>query len=41
MQLAHNGDARTVAGNPDQAVGRWFIDERYRRTEEFIAGTAS
>ena len=32
VQLAHNGDARTVAGEPDRAVGRWFIDERYRRT---------
>ena len=32
VQLTHNGDARMDGDDPDRAVGRWFIDERYRRT---------
>lgn len=31
VQMVHNGDARQSLGDPDRAVGRWFIDERYRR----------
>lgn len=32
VQLVHNGDARMDADDGDRAVGRWFIDERYRRS---------
>src|SRR3954447_17433706 len=32
VQLAHNGDARYDGVDTKHAVGRWFIDERYRRS---------
>lgn len=32
VQLVHNGDVFARAG-PDEATGRWFIDERYRRAD--------
>jgi len=36
VQMVHNGDARTdpaASADQDRAVGRWFIDERYRRAD--------
>jgi hypothetical protein len=41
VQMVHNGDARMDRADPNEAaptdqnraVGRWFIDERYRRAD--------
>ena len=32
VQIAHNGDAFTTPGDPDHAVGRWYISERFQRS---------
>jgi ketosteroid isomerase-like protein len=32
VHLVHNGDASTT-DDPDRAVGRWYIDERFRTTD--------
>lgn len=32
VQMAHNG-AVDAGGSPDEATGRWYIDERYRRAD--------
>jgi hypothetical protein len=32
VQMVHNGDASTT-GDPDRAVGRWYIDERFLRAD--------
>ncbi len=33
VQMAHNGDVRSDPEHADSALGRWFIDERYRRAD--------
>ncbi len=38
VQLVHNGEVWVRADDPDRAVGRWYIDERYRRADG-VAGT--
>jgi hypothetical protein len=35
VQMVHNGDAE-VGDEPDRATGRWYIDERFRRTDGTI-----
>ena len=32
VQMTHNGDVLVDPSGTDRALGRWFIDERYRRT---------
>ena len=33
VQMTHNGDVVYDPTNKDRAMGRWFIDERYRRAD--------
>jgi hypothetical protein len=32
VQMTHNGDVMADPSGANRALGRWFIDERYRRT---------
>jgi len=33
VQLVHNGEVFSDPSDPDRATGRWYIDERYRRSD--------
>ena len=33
VQLVHNGEVFSDPSDPDKATGRWYIDERYRRSD--------
>lgn len=32
VQMVHNGDCR-IGSNADEAIGRWYIDERFQRAD--------
>lgn len=36
VQLVHNGEVFADPADPDQASGRWYIDERYRRADGVV-----